>query len=148
MISLLTILFFMLGAYSIAAQVYFIRELLVVFFGNELCLGIVFSAWFFGIGLGAAAGGVSVRSRRGNCLHLFVTTQAVLVLLPFLLVPEMRLLRAVFQLPPGAVASLGQVVTGTFLSIFPFSLVAGFSFPAACRAVFDGGFRGSLRASP
>jgi len=45
--------FFLLGAYSIATQVLLIREFLVIFFGNELCMGIIFAAWLLSIFLGA-----------------------------------------------------------------------------------------------
>ena len=42
----LALLFVLQGSYFIAAQVYFVRELLVVFCGNELCFGIIFFCWF------------------------------------------------------------------------------------------------------
>src|SRR5574337_1467797 len=45
-----------IGCYATIAQVMLIREFLNVFYGNELCLGIVFGAWFLGIATGAFAG--------------------------------------------------------------------------------------------
>jgi len=53
------ILFSMLfiGCYATIAQVLLIREFLVVFFGNELCIGIILGTWFFGVAFGAVFGG-------------------------------------------------------------------------------------------
>ena len=48
--------FTLLGCYAIVVQVLFIREFMVVFFGSELCLGIIFASWLVGISLGAGAG--------------------------------------------------------------------------------------------
>lgn len=45
-----------IGCYATIAQVILIREFLNIFYSNELCLGIVFGAWFFGIATGAFAG--------------------------------------------------------------------------------------------
>ncbi|MEJ2744545.1 MAG: hypothetical protein P8123_02495, partial [bacterium] len=46
---------FLLGSFTIVAQVVFVREFLVIFLGNELCIGVIFSSWFLGIAIGAAA---------------------------------------------------------------------------------------------
>ena len=47
---------FLLGYQATLSQVLIIREFLVVLFGNELCLGVIFFSWFVGIGLGALLG--------------------------------------------------------------------------------------------
>ena len=83
----LTVLFALLGAYSITAQVYFIRELLVVFFGNELCLGIIFTGWFAGIGLGATIGGRSSKNTN-HIIPVFLISLVIFSLLPFLILWE------------------------------------------------------------
>jgi len=57
MYGMLTIVCILFGAYATAAQISFMRELLIIFFGNELCTGNIFAVWFLGIGIGAIAGG-------------------------------------------------------------------------------------------
>ena len=41
------------GGYALLSQVLLLREFLVVFFGNELTIGVMFSAWLVLIGAGS-----------------------------------------------------------------------------------------------
>ncbi len=130
--SVLTALYFLIGAYALAAQVYFIRELLVVFFGNELCLGVVFAAWFAGVGFGARTGGwIGAKIRNQECA--FVIHVLILALLPLVLIPCMRCMLVLFDVEPGAYASLKQMLSGAALALCPFSFMVGLLFPLACR---------------
>jgi spermidine synthase len=52
----------MLGVLSQVAQVALLRELLMVFHGNELSIGIIFSAWLAWVGIGSAAGSTCCRA--------------------------------------------------------------------------------------
>ncbi len=131
---LLTALAFLFGAYGVAAQVYFVRELLVVFFGNELCIGIVFTAWFAGIWTGAACGGRSAQ-RLTKSPALFVASFVALTLLPFFLLPVMRSLRMIMSIPAGTFPSLYHIIVGTGVSVCPFSFMVGFLFPVSCSMV-------------
>ena len=54
---LFSLILLLVGAYSMAAQIFFIRELLVQFFGSEMCLGLIFFYWFLGIAGGAWVAG-------------------------------------------------------------------------------------------
>ncbi|MEE9200547.1 MAG: hypothetical protein V3V45_03785, partial [Candidatus Brocadiales bacterium] len=51
----------LIGAIATIAQVLLVRELLVVFYGNELCLGVIFGAWLLGVAVGAGVGAILVR---------------------------------------------------------------------------------------
>ena len=53
-----------IGCYSTIAQVMMMREFLNVFYGSELCLGVIFGAWFLGIATGAYAGSGMKRAAR------------------------------------------------------------------------------------
>ncbi|PJC47771.1 MAG: hypothetical protein CO035_05685, partial [Candidatus Omnitrophica bacterium CG_4_9_14_0_2_um_filter_42_8] len=44
---------FILGLTSMIGQIIIIRELLVVFYGNELSLGIIFASWLFWVSFGS-----------------------------------------------------------------------------------------------
>jgi spermidine synthase len=46
----------LLGFTSIVAQIVFIREMLVVFGGNELCLGVLLFVWLLWVGVGSFVG--------------------------------------------------------------------------------------------
>ncbi len=140
---MLTLIFVLIGAYSIAAQIYFIRELLVVFLGNELCIGIIFSGWFAGIGIGSCVGG-KIRKKTDHVIPVFLVFVVLLCLLPFLLIPVMRVVRAIFEVPPGGYASAAHIAAATFISITPFSFMVGVVFPLACRVLIGNSSRGSI----
>src|SRR5574337_2122255 len=68
-----------IGCYATIAQVMLIREFLNIFYGNELCLGIVFGAWFLGIATGAFAG-AKIEHTFKNAFSVFIITLFVMCL--------------------------------------------------------------------
>ena len=139
---LFSVLMVLVGAYAISAQIFFIRELLVLFFGNELCIGIIFFCWFLGITVGAGISGKLTR-RFKNIWNIFFTSLIVLTLFPFILIPVMRLLRGILAVPPGEYFTMMDMVLGTCMSVCPFSFMVGFFFPIACKAIISRGQTGS-----
>ncbi|MDX1777946.1 MAG: hypothetical protein R3339_03635, partial [Thermodesulfobacteriota bacterium] len=75
--------FFLIGSYAIVVQVIFIREFMVVFFGNELCLGIILACWLIGIALGATIGG-RISKRPGVSYGTFSVYLIITSLLPLI----------------------------------------------------------------
>ena len=130
---LFSVILLLVGAYSIAGQIFFIRELLVQFFGSELCLGVIFSCWFLGIAAGALVAG-----RRSKTLHnparSLLLSIAVFTLAPFIIIPLMRVLREVVTVLPGEYVSFSNMILGTVITVCPFSFMIGLIFPIACRA--------------
>ncbi|MFH1335683.1 MAG: hypothetical protein ABII96_04135 [Candidatus Zixiibacteriota bacterium] len=47
---------FILGFSSLVAQIVLFREMMVAFYGNELCLGVLLSVWLFWVGIGSYLG--------------------------------------------------------------------------------------------
>jgi spermidine synthase len=47
---------FLLGFSSLIAQIVLFREMMVAFYGNELCLGVLLSVWLFWVGIGSFLG--------------------------------------------------------------------------------------------
>ncbi|MCX5896477.1 MAG: hypothetical protein NTZ51_11710 [Proteobacteria bacterium] len=130
---LFSLLLILIGAYSISAQIYFIRELLVLFFGNELCIGVIFSCWFAGIAAGAVFSG-RLTKKVQYIWTAFSLSLIILTISPFIVLPVMRILRGLLAVPPGECIPLGKMVLGAFITVFPFSFVIGFIFPVACKA--------------
>jgi len=82
--------FVLVGCHAIVIQVLFIREFMVVFFGNELCLGIILACWLMGIALGAASGGRIIK-RTTDTFFPFAAYLIVICLLPFIQIFFIRL---------------------------------------------------------
>ncbi|WAC07027.1 MAG: hypothetical protein OS130_12410 [Thermodesulfobacteriota bacterium] len=122
--------FFLLGAYSIATQVLLIREFLVIFFGNELCMGIIFSAWLLSIFLGAILA-ARIVSHTQRTLVFFIVIQYILLLLPAIQIILIRNLRLFLHIPSWEYIPFFPMISSIFPLLFPFCFLIGFIFPFA-----------------
>jgi len=122
-----------LGIYGMAGQIMLVRELLVVFYGNELSLGLIFSSWFIWVAVGAATA-----TRMVPRFTHPTRTLGVALLLAFVFLPGelglVRLLRGILGTPPGLLIPLTQMGLATALTLLPLSFFIGFTFPLAARA--------------
>ena len=135
-------LFFMLGAVATLGQVLFIREFLTIAFGNEAGLGLFLFVWFLGVAAGAAVGGkIATIARRKLDWLIFL-----LILLSLLLGVQLVIVRCqryFLDVPPGEYMSLGRLLQGALIGVFPFSFLIGLVFPFAGQVA-----RGEGAASP
>ncbi len=119
-----------LGVSSIITQLAMMREMLGVFAGNELVLGIVLGSWLLLMGLGASlarriGGAASRPGLLGVCL-------LVTALVPPAQILVLRALRSlVFR--PGEGVGVAATLLTAFLILLPFCLTAGFALSFACR---------------
>lgn len=122
----------MLGMVSQIAQVLFMREMLMVFHGNELSIGIILAAWLTWVGMGSMIGAyVSERSKL--TVPLFsASTAGILITLPSTLL-LIRFLRYIFGLPPGAYFSLPEIMLSSFTIMAPTCLLLGIQFILLAR---------------
>jgi len=87
---------FLLGMFSLLAQVILIREIFVVFYGSELNIGLVLAAWLLWVGIGSLAGtkipeSLRAASGRTFLLPLLQTVTALALPVTILLVRSLRL---------------------------------------------------------
>jgi spermidine synthase len=123
--------FILMGLGALLSQIILLRELMVVFSGNELSTGVMLAAWLLWTAMGSALLGI-FSDRIQSKPPFFATVQLVLaVILPasFLLA---RYLRPLLGIPAGEIASLPQMVIGIFLLLIPFCLFSGFLFALGC----------------
>jgi predicted membrane-bound spermidine synthase len=121
-----------LGCFAIASQMAFVREFLVVFAGNELCLGIIFACWFGGIVIGALPGGW-LAQRKGNRPGWLLVCCTFLIGAAPLLLAWLRVFRRVLAVEAGEMPGLSDLLFSGLAIITPFGLLIGLSFPLACR---------------
>ncbi len=117
----------MLGVVSQIAQVLILRELLMVFHGNELSIGIILCAWLAWVGAGSWVG-----SKMVNRLGRPITLLGLSALSIFLSLPGtiflVRILRVFFSMPSGAYLSLEQMIISSFVLMAPVCLLLGAQF--------------------
>ena len=130
--------FFLLGLAATITQVIFIREFLVVFYGNELCLGIILTSWLAGISLGALLAGALIE-RIKNLAPCFLLSLITLTIVPPFQLHLIRTLRGILHIATGEYIGLVPLIISSFLLILPFSLIIGFVFPFACRLLMKEG---------
>lgn len=121
-----------LGCFATAAQVAYIREFLIVFAGNELCLGVILGCWFAGIAGGALVGGRLSRWVRHPAAWLVGCAVFMFLLLPGL-IALLRLWRGIAGVGPGEVPGLGVLAVCGLLLITPLASLIGLIFPLVCR---------------
>jgi spermidine synthase len=123
--------FILMGLGALLSQIILLRELMVVFSGNELSTGVMLAAWLFWTAMGSALLGM-FSDRIQAKPPVFASVQLVLaIILPasFLLA---RYLRPLLGVPAGEIASLPQMLIGIFLLLIPFCLLSGFLFALGC----------------
>jgi len=122
------------GCYATIAQVLIIREFLVVFFGSELCIGIILGTWLLGVAAGAATGG-RVAGRFKNHLSAFIIVLVLMcVILPLELV-LIRILRLILNVPAGQYIPMLSLLFSSICIITPFSFTIGLIFPVGCKVI-------------
>jgi spermidine synthase len=123
------------GLTALLAQVALVRELLVVFFGHELTLGLMFGVWLASVALGSVLGRALVR-RLVSPERLARAASLGLALLAMLSVPLLfsaRGFRLVFATPAGELVPFGFMLAGCTLVLAPACIVIGLLFPCFCQ---------------
>ena len=123
-----------IGCYSTIAQVMLIREFLNIFYGSELCLGVIFGAWFLGIAIGAYTGAWMKRATQ----HAGAVFVMVLLVMCFVLPAQVFLARCVrgfWGIGTGEYVSILPFLFTSVGLLFPFSFLIGFIFPFSSKII-------------
>ncbi len=117
----------LLGLVTQIGQVLVLRELLMVFHGNEMTIGIILASWMLWVAVGCRLGTCLIaRSRHPDILSLS-SAVAILVTLPATLI-VIRGLRGLFDIIPGAMLSLPDMLISSFILMAPLGIVIGAQF--------------------
>lgn len=119
-----------LGFSGIVAQIVLLKELIVLFSGNEMAIGLVIGTWIFGEALGA----ISLKFFKPNALNTgtFVTCALIFYLLFPLSIYLSAEGRAIMSIPRGVAPNLYQMGIISVISVFPVSFYHGLLFNFAC----------------
>jgi len=118
-----------LGIGAVVTQLALLREMLSVFDGNEMVLGILLGNWLLLTGTGSWLGRTTRQARYP--LRLLVPSQLLVAVLPLLQVVALRTLRNVV-FTRGAMINAGHTVLASFVVLAPFCLVSGYMLTLAC----------------
>lgn len=97
------------GFAATVAQIIILRELLVLFYGNELSAGLIFSGWLLWSGLGSGMAGRWVPKVPSPASLVQIMFACLAVILP-LAVLFIRATRIIWMLPYGELISIGKML--------------------------------------
>ncbi|RKY82491.1 hypothetical protein DRQ07_01145 [candidate division KSB1 bacterium] len=122
---------FISGLTAISFQITVFRELIALFYGNELTTGIVLAVWLLSTALGTR---VLVYFYRKNKISVRIVaffqfmTAMMLAASLFLI----RFIRQILSIAPGEIAGLDKIILITIMTILPLCAVLGLSFASVC----------------
>ncbi len=136
---------FMAGMGSAVGQILILRELLVLFHGNELSTGLVFAGWLSWTAFGSGVGGrLSGRFSRSMPLALSLGTAILALALPVTIL-WIRSARLVWAIPAGELVTPGLMLVIALSTTCFFCTASGFLFALAWTAHASAGEQSSAR---
>lgn len=129
-------MFILLGLVSLTGQILLLREVLVIFHGTEIAVGIFFGSWLMGIGIGASAGARFVGSSTDReFLEIFLHSLSALGFSLLFQVVLIRMTPLMFGASPAELAPLHGILVAVPCGTFSTAFLTGFLFPVGCRAL-------------
>ncbi len=120
------------GIISLISQIVFMREFVVIFYGNELTMGIMLASWLFWTAIGS--GLLSKFFRRiKNPIKLFGIIQLITTIIFPATLYFNRVSLRIIQHTTGEVTGLFPILTIPTLSLSLFCILMGILFTMACR---------------
>lgn len=130
--SALKISLLVMGFSAVAFQIVIIRELLVIFHGNELSVGIILGNWL----ILEAAGSFYFR-KKADITETYIRSFSLLqILLGFCSIFSIIFIRSfkyIFHIPVGEVLGIHYVMLVSFIALAPVTIIDGALFPYGCR---------------
>lgn len=121
-----------LGLTSMIGQIIIIRELIVIFYGNELSLGIILATWLFWVSVGSAILGRFIdrlKAKEKLLSNVQLLTSIVLPLSIFLI----RNIKSILNIPAGKIIAFIPMLGASFVSLSIIGIMLGFTFTLISR---------------
>jgi len=119
----------LIGFTAVIAQIVLMRELMVVFYGNEMSLGLMLASWLLWTAIGSSAlGRLAARTHQPRRLMAFLEV-LVAIAFPFAIFLA-RASKTAFQSVPGEILGPGPTILTSLVVLSLFCLVSGGLFAA------------------
>lgn len=118
---------FILGLVSMIGQIMILREFIVVFYGNELSLGIILAAWLFWVAFGSAVLG-RLTDRLASKERLLSSIQLLLSFALPLNILLIRNIKPLLKISTGEIMGFVPMFMSSFLSLSLVCALLGFAF--------------------
>jgi spermidine synthase len=122
----------LLGFTAVVAQIVLMRELIVVFYGNEISLGLMLANWLLWTAAGSGLAG-RLMSRLRNPRHGLASLQVLIAFTLPLSIYAVRSSRDYFQTVPGELLGPGPMFLTSLATLSLFCVISGCMFAAGSR---------------
>ena len=128
-----------IGFSGLVAQILLLRELLIVFSGNELCIGIILANWLILEAFGCYVLG-RYAGKSKNTLETFTVFTILFSFFLLIAIFLTRILKNVIGISIGEGIGFVPMFYSSFLILLPVCIFHGALFPVSCRmyAMFSG----------
>jgi len=118
---------FTLGLTSMIGQIIIMRELIVVFYGNELSLGIILACWLFWVGFGSLALGrlIDFIPSKEKLLSYLLLSISILIPLNIFFI---RLIKSILKIQSGQIIGFAQMFSASFITLSITCALLGLAF--------------------
>jgi spermidine synthase len=120
------------GFTAITLQIVFLRELLIVFYGNEISISFMLAGWLVGGGIGGWFLG-RVTDRMKNLVFSYFSTQTFLIFLCVVNIFVIRSLKIIWQITEGEMMGFVPMVFSSFIILVPTTFLLSFLFVLNCK---------------
>jgi spermidine synthase len=128
----------LVGFTALVAQVVLLRELIVIFYGNELSLGVMLANWLFWTAAGSSLLGRSIFSRTDARRSMAALLLLLAVSFPVTIL-AVRASKGFWQATPGELLGPGPMFVTSLATLSLFCLVSGCAFAAGSRLAAESG---------
>lgn len=122
----------LLGFTAVVAQIVLMRELIVVFSGNEISIGLLLASWLLWTAIGSSLLG-RLATRFGDARRLMAGLQLLVAVALPLTVYVVRVSKSFLQTAPGELLGPGPMFFTGLVTLSAFCLVSGCMFAAGSR---------------
>ena len=122
----------LIGFTAAIAQIVLLRELMVVFYGNESSLGLMLASWFFWTAAGGTLAGRFVTHARQPRRLMAAIQVLIAAILPCTIL-AVRAAKGLLQTVPGEVLGPGAMLLTSFSVLGPLSILSGALFTVGSK---------------
>ena len=126
----------LIGFTSVIAQIVLMRELIVVFYGNEISLGIVLAGWLLWTAIGSSAFG-KLSARWRDSRELVAGLETLIAAVFPLTIFAVRASRPLLESVPGEILGPAPMFLTSFATLSVFCLISGGLFAAGSKLCGD-----------
>jgi spermidine synthase len=107
---------------------------MVIFYGNELVIGVVLAIWLAGISVGALLGSNLIKKFE-NPIKILYPLLVIFTVMQPVNIGFIRSLRLIFKINPGQIYPIGTTILSALIFLAPIGLFVGLFFPLMVRSL-------------